>query len=231
MSRFSKPIVALALAIIPFFLFLGTTNLVTVNGEVVSDDRLNIGGLIMAAIGLVMVLNTLRPSASKDAARKGLAVVAGVLCLVQLANSIDIIRIDPLDWVMPDRHLPEPQYSGLADNDSIYLSTKTPEFYRQVLTREKGNVVGQARQHQAYVDLCHGGRYRIDLARAEQMPDYFEADELAEIERSASRAAEAAPAECSTAQSNRLMGQAVDELNRKMDLFDRLEAEYLAFIG
>ena len=63
------------------------------------------------------------------------------------------------------------------------------------------------------------------------MPDYFDAEELAEIERSASRAAEAAPAECSTTQSNRLMGEAVDDLNRKMDLFDRLEAEYLAFIG
>lgn len=231
MSRFSKPIIALALAIIPFFLFLGTTNLVTVNGEVVSDDRFNLGGLIMAVIGLVMVFGILRPSAPKDAARKGLAVVAGILCLVQIANSVDVIRIDPLDWVMPDRNLPELQYSGLADNDAIYLSAKTPEFYRQVLTREKGNVVGQARQHQAYADLCHDGRYRTDLARAEQMPDYFDADELAEIERSASRAVETAPTECSTTQSNRLMGQAVDELHRKMDLFDRLEAEYLAFIG
>ncbi len=231
MSRFSKPLIALALAIIPFFLFLGTTNLVTVNGEVVSDDRFNLGGLIMAAIGLFIVFGILRPSAPKDAARKGLAAVAGILCLLQIANSVDVIRIDPLDWVMPDRNLPELQYSGLADNDIIYLSAKTPEFYRQVLTREKGNVVGQARQHQAYADLCHGGRYRIDLARAEQMPDYFDAEELAEIERSASRAAEAAPAECSTTQSNRLMGEAVDDLNRKMDLFDRLEAEYLAFIG
>jgi hypothetical protein len=231
MSRFSKPLIALALAITPFFLFLGTTNLVTVNGEVVSDDRFNLGGLIMAAIGLFIVFGILRPSAPKDAARKGLAAVAGILCLLQIANSVDVIRIDPLDWVMPDRNLPELQYSGLADNDIIYLSAKTPEFYRQVLTREKGNVVGQARQHQAYADLCHGGRYRIDLARAEQMPDYFDADELAEIDRSASRAAEAAPAECSTTQSNRLMGEAVDDLNRKMDLFDRLEAEYLAFIG
>ena len=231
MSRFSNRFISLALAIIPFFLFLGTTNLVTVNGEVVSDDRFNLGGLIMAAIGLFIVFGTLRPSAPKDAARKGLAAVAGILCLLQIANSVDVIRIDPLDWVMPDRNLPELQYSGLADNDIIYLSAKTPEFYRQVLTREKGNVVGQARQHQAYADLCHGGRYRIDLARAEQMPDYFDAEELAEIERSASRAAEAAPAECSTTQSNRLMGEAVDDLNRKMDLFDRLEAEYLAFIG
>ena len=117
MSRFSKPLIALALAIIPFFLFLGTTNLVTVNGEVVSDDRFNLGGLIMAAIGLFIVFGILRPSAPKDAARKGLAAVAGILCLLQIANSVDVIRIEPLDWVMPDRNLPELQYSGLADNE------------------------------------------------------------------------------------------------------------------
>ncbi|KAA0971968.1 hypothetical protein FPY71_02250 [Aureimonas fodinaquatilis] len=231
MSRFSKPALALALAIVPFFLFLGTTNLVTVNGEVVSDNRFNLGGLIMAIVGLVIVFGVLRPSAPKDAARKGLAAVAGILCLVQVANSVDAIRVEPLDWVMPDRHLPELQYSGLADNDAIYLTAKNPEFYREVLTREKGDVLGRARQHQAYADLCHGGRYRTDLERAAQMPDYFDAGELAEIEQRASTAAQSAPSECSTARSNQLMGKSVDELNRKMDLFDRLEAEYLAFIG
>jgi hypothetical protein len=231
MSRFSKPLIVLALAIIPFFLFLGTTNQVTVNGEVVSDDRFNLGGLIMAVVGLSMVFGILRPSAPRDAARKGLAALAGILCLVQIANSLEYIRIDPLEWVMPDRKLPELQYSELADNDIIYLSVKTPEFYRQVLTRNKGNVVGQARQHQAYADLCHGGRYRTDLGRAETMPGYFDAEERAEIERSALRTAEAGPDTCSTAASNRLMGKDVDELNRRMDLFDRLEAEYLALIG
>ncbi|MFN3500647.1 MAG: hypothetical protein ACK4ZJ_00155 [Allorhizobium sp.] len=230
MSRFSKPLIVLALAIIPFFLFLGMTNQLTVNGEVVSDNRFNLGGLIMAVIGLCMVFAILRPSAPRDAARKVLAALAGILCLVQIANSVDLIRIDPLDWVLPDRNLPELQYSELADHDSIYLSVKTPEFYREVLTREKGKVIGQARQHQAYADLCHGGRYRTDLARAERIPDYFVAEERAEIERRASSTAEAAPVECTTAASNRLMGKAVDELNRQMDLFDRLEAEYLAFI-
>lgn len=230
MSRFSKPLIVLALAIIPFFLFLGTTNQLTVNGEVVSDDRFNLGGLIMAVIGLCMVFAILRPSAPKDAARKGLAALAGILCLVQIANSVDLIRIDPLDWVMPDRNLPELQYSKLADNDIIYLSVKTPEFYREVLTREKGKVIGLARQHQAYADLCHGGRYRTDLARAERLPDFFVAEELAEIENRASKMTETGPAECTAAASNRLMGKAVDELNRHMDLFDRLEAEYLAFI-
>ncbi|EKF61547.1 hypothetical protein QWE_00045 [Agrobacterium albertimagni AOL15] len=231
MSRFSKPLIALALATIPFFVLVGTTSTVTVNGQIASDSRFNIGGLIMALIGLAIVFGVLRPSAPRDPARKSIAAAAGLLCLVQIANSIDLIRIEPLDWVMPDRHLPELQYSGLAENDYIYLSNKSPDFYRRTLTREKGKILGQAMQHRVYADLCHGGRYRADLVRAEQLPDYFDATERAEIERLASIAAENAPTECSRTMSNRLMGPAVDELNRQMDLFDRLEAEYLELAG
>lgn len=228
MSRFSKPIAALALAIIPFFIFIGSTDMVTVNGEVVSDNRFNLGGLIMAAIGLGMVFAVLRPSAPKDPMRKAIAAVAGLLCLVQVASSIDVIRVDPLSWVMPDRNLPELQYSALADGDYIFLTVKTPDAYRRALTREKGEILGQAKIHQAYADLCHGGRYRVDLARAETMADYFNAEELADIGQAADRLAGSAPAECTISRSNRVMGRDADRLNRSMDLFDRLEAEYRA---
>lgn len=230
MSRFTQPLIALALAIIPFFLFLGTTEMVRVNGEVVSDNRFNLGGLIMAVIGLVVVFGVLRPSAHKDAARKAVAAVAGLLCLVQIANSVDVIRIDPLDWIMPDRNLPELNYSGLADNDYIFLTVKTPDAYRRALTREKGDIVGEARIHQAYADLCHGGRYRVNLTRAEQVPDYFDDAEKAQIEERATVMLGATTTECTGSRSNRLMGEAADGLNRSMDLFDRLEAEYLAAI-
>lgn len=228
MSRFTQPLIALALAVIPFFLFLGTTEMVRVNGEVVADNRFNLGGLIMAVIGICIVFGVLRSSAPKDMARKGIAVIAGLLCLVQVANSLDVIRIEPLDWVMPDRNLPALRYSGLTDNEYIYLSVKTPDAYRRTLTREKGEIVGDARVHQAYADLCHGSRYRIDLARAEQLPDYFDASERADIETRAQAALGAATIECSVTRSDRMMGEAVDTLNRDMDLFDRLDAEYRA---
>jgi len=230
MSRFSKPLIALALAIVPFFLFLGTTDMVTVNGEVVSDNRFNLGGLVMAVIGIGIVFGVLRSGAPTDLARKVLAVVAGLLCCVQIANSIDVIRIDPLDWIMPDRNLPELQYSALADNDYIFLTVKTPDAYRRALTREKGDLIGEARVHQAYADLCHGSRYRVDLARAEQMPDYFDEAERAAVEDRGQALVASATMECSITRSNRLMGEDVDLLNRAMDLFDRLEAEYLAAI-
>lgn len=225
MSRFSRPLIALALAVIPFFLFIGTTSTVTVNGETVSDSRFNIAGLVMAVIGIGLVFGVLR-SSRDDTARKALAAVAGLLCLVQIASSLDVVRIDPLGWIFPDRHLPELQYSGLAENDYIYLSVKTPSAYRGALAGKKGDMIAQAREHRAYADKCHGGRYRADLERAERMPDYFEPDHLPELERRAGRPARAV--ECSTERSERMMGKEVDDLNRQMDLFDRLEAEYLA---
>ncbi len=228
MSRFTKPLIALALVITPFFLFLGTTELVRVNGEIVSDNRFNLGGLILAVIGICIAFGVLRPSAPKDMARKAIAATALLLGLVQVANSLDVIRIEPLDWIMPDRNLPALQYSGLADNDYIYLSVQTPDAYRRALTREKGEIVGDARIHQAYADLCHGSRYRIDLARAEQLPDYFDASEQAAIEAEAQARLGATAIECSLSRSTRLMGEAVDTLARDMDLFDRLDAEYRA---
>lgn len=230
MSRFSKPLFALALAIVPYFLFIGTTDMVTVNGDVVSDNRFNLGGLVMAIIGLGMVWSVLRPSAPRDAARKGLAVVAGLFCALQIASSIDVIRIDPLDWVFPDRHLPTLQYSGLSENDRVYLSVETPETFRTFLTSRKGDMVGEARIHQAYADLCHGGRYRIDLARAEAMPDYFNDEERAQIEQRARALVGAIGLDCTLSRSNRLMGDEVDKLNRNMDLFDRMKEEYLAIV-
>lgn len=230
MSRFSKPLIALALAIVPFFVFIGTTDTVTVNGAVVSDNRFNLGGLIMAAIALGMVWSVLRPSAPRDEGRKGLAVVAGLFCALQIVSSIDVIRIDPLDWVFPDRHLPTLQYAGLSENDRVYLSVETPETFRTFLTSRKGDMVGEARIHQAYADRCHGSRYRVDLTRAEAMPDYFNDEERARIEQRASALVGATALDCTASRSNRLMGEEVDSLNRDMDLFGRMEEEYLAII-
>ena len=230
MSRFSHLLIAFVLAIVPFFVFIGVTDSLTVNGKIVSDNRFNVGGLHMAIIGLGIVFRILRSAATRDAKSKVVATGVGLLCFVQIANSIGIVRIEPLDWIMPDRHLPELQYSALADNDFIYLTNKTPDGYRRALSRQKGDIVGDARLQKAYAKLCHGGRYRADYARAEQLPRYFDAEELAKIEQRATAMVGSASLECSTAQSNRLMGEKVDQLNRGMDLFDRLEAEYKVLI-
>lgn len=230
MSRLYKPLIALILAIVPFFLFLGVTDTVTVNGEVVSDNRFNLGGLVMVVIALGIVWSVLRPSAPRGIARQGVAMVAGLFCALQIASSIDVIRIDPLDWAIPDRHLPTLQYTALADNDRIYLSVESPEAFRRALATQKGDVVGKARIHQSYADRCHGGRYRADLARAAVIPDYFSDEERDRVEQRARGLTQTTPMECTLSRSNRLMGEEVDSLNRAMDLFDRLEEEYHAAV-
>lgn len=228
MSRFSKPIIALILALAPFFLFFGTTNTVTVNGEIVQDSQFNLGGLLMGLIGLGIAFSVLRTSAPKDKAAKVLAAIAGFASIVQMANAVELVRLKPLDWIFPDRNLPQLVYSGLADNDKIFLSVKTPDSYRRALVVEKSKIAGKAMAHKTYADLCHGSRYRVELERASNIPDYLNADEITYLNKEADRYAKAGLTECSQANSNRVMGRETDETNRAMDLFDRLEKEYLA---
>lgn len=227
MSRFSKPLLALAFAILPFFLFVGSTNVTTINGEVVVDSRFNVLGAVLGLAGLWIAFRAFRSPAG-DGAVKGSAAAAGILCVVQLASAVDLIRIDPLDWINPDRDLPALQYSGLTEDDRIILTSQEPEHYLWALRHHKSDIMGFARQHVAYADMCHGGRHRVDIGRAETMPGYFSEDDIEAIESRATALAGSAPAECSTRASNRIMGEMADSVNRDMDLIDRLEAEYLA---
>lgn len=227
MSRFSKPLLALAFAILPFFLFVGSTNMTAINGEVVADSRFNLLGTVLGIAGLWIAYRAFRSPVS-DGAVKGVAAVAGILCIVQLASSFDLVRIDPFDWINPDRDLPAPQYSGLSADARIILSAHAPENYLWALRNHKADIKGFARLHLAYADLCHGGRHRIDIARAETMPDYFSESDVEAIETRATALAASAPTECSAQASNRIMGEMADTVNRDMDLIDRLEAEYLA---
>jgi hypothetical protein len=93
MSRFRTPLVILALGVIPFWFFIGSTSSTTINGEVVSASRLNFAGVIMGLIGAVMAFKALRDGDRGDMLRLGLIALAGVLCLVQMAHSVGIITV------------------------------------------------------------------------------------------------------------------------------------------
>ena len=227
MSRFSRPLLALLCAIVPFFVFLGSTSTTTIKREGVMDTRFNLLGVVLGAVGLWLAFRVLRAPV-RDAAAKSVAAIAAVFCLAQLASSFDVIRIDPLDWIAPDRHLPTLQYTGLKDDDRIHLSSYEADTYVWALRNKKSDIKGFAREHAAYAELCHGGRHRIDLARAEAMPDYFSDADIEAIESKANALASTTPTECSARASDRIMGQMADKVNRDMDLTDRLEADYLA---
>lgn len=92
-DRLKSPLTALALGILPFWVFVGTSNRSTVNGRVVSDSSFNLLGLVMAGIGTAMAFRILRDDAPRDLPRTALAVVAILVCIFQLWLSADLFRL------------------------------------------------------------------------------------------------------------------------------------------
>lgn len=231
MQRFLKPLIALILGLLPFFLFIGSTSTVVVNGETVSDSRFNLGGIVLALIGIALAVAVIREKGAGQMARKLLAALAVLVCVLQLASSADFLRIDPLDWVMPDRDLPPTEYNGLAEADRIYLVPETEANYRSTLAHRKAEIISSARLHNAYATKCHGGRSRVDLARAEAMPDVFDAELQSAIADGVARRSVEEPQDCSRRQAIGIMVALADETNRSMDMVDRLTEEFRSFVA
>ena len=82
-------LIASVLGLLPFVMFVGASNTTTINGEVVQESHLNILGLVLSAIGLAMAVRGLRstPQAQRSAPGLALAVVAIVICIVQIGAS------------------------------------------------------------------------------------------------------------------------------------------------
>lgn len=230
MPNLAKPFFALILGIVPFFLFIGTTSITTSNGEIIAESRLNFGGILLALIGAGLAWSVLSERRPGPAGRKPLAVLAALICALQLVSASGLWRIDPLDWLMPDRNLPALQYTGLSGDDRIVLLPESEENYRSTLAHNKAQIIRDARLHNTYAALCHGGRSRIDLARAEAQPEIFDTDLLARVTAGTDRMQANAPGACSERQSIRIMVTMADENNRRMDLFDRLAGEYHSFM-
>lgn len=96
-----RPLIAIALAVAPLWLFFGMSNTLIVNGELVQSSRFNILGVIMAIIALRLAWTSVsaftRPEAVRtDIRRQMLAGIAGLLAVLQLAYSADLIR-----WPFP----------------------------------------------------------------------------------------------------------------------------------
>lgn len=93
MSRFRTPLIILILGLLPFWLFIGSSNTLTINGEVVRDSRFNLAGLVMGVIGAGMAWSALRDRLNRDRLRLVLIAIAGMVCLLQIAHSVELIRI------------------------------------------------------------------------------------------------------------------------------------------
>lgn len=97
--RLRRPLVAILLGVLPFWLFVGMSQTTKINGEVVQDSSLNVLGVITAVAGLVVVFKMLRDDGSFGQParwwpRTVLTILAGLLCAFQVVQSLGLYRID-----------------------------------------------------------------------------------------------------------------------------------------
>lgn len=97
--RLRRPLFALLLGMLPFWLFLGTTQQASVNGIKVQDSSFNILGLVLAIAGLVMAVKMLKNDGSYGEpsrwwARSVLCIAAALLCVFQIGQSAGLYNVN-----------------------------------------------------------------------------------------------------------------------------------------
>lgn len=217
-----RPLLAIVLGLLPFVVFVGTSNTARVNGELVRDEQLNILGLLLAAAGLWMAVASLRAGSQPATLRRVAAVAAILVCSVQLAASAGLFSPHRLiASLRPDADLPRLAYSGLdAGNRQIpegILARNDPAETRRQIVNYLGSMVYNSNRHMAYADRCHAGRRRIDAAVVEAVPDFLTDGERRRLASEAAAGRARAPQECSPANTNFLMGEEVDAMKRVSD--------------
>ena len=231
-ARFKAPISALVLGLVPFFIFLGTSSTVTINGVVTRQEQFNLLGLVCALVGLGIVFAVMRPSAPRDLPRRLAAGLSGAVCLLQLASSVSLLR--PSDWLRPDSDLPALAYSGLSDANRNIVASIVERGNAEEVARDFRNRAGftldKIHEHLDYADVCHDGRHRLDTGAITDLiaalPDAQQAEVIAAADQMRRRAP--APEDCSPARTNYAMGELVDDVHQQLDMLAILRDGYVA---
>lgn len=212
-----KPIIALVLAIIPFFVFFGSHSVVEVNGVVTSESRFNILGIVLGAFAIGMAISVLRQRGTSTGV-KVLGGVAALAAVAQLAVASGMVRGNPLDWINPDRNLPKLTYTpGQNLDGKIPLGNDSLAEIKFQAEARVTDLIRLSRLHVAYADLCHGGRYRMDTKAALVIPDIFTDKEKADIVATTDRYKLPPPIACTQPETDKVMGRLVDQMNQDSD--------------
>lgn len=225
------PIVALALGVVPFFLFVGSSQSVTINGTVVRDEQFNLLGALLALVGLGLAVRTLLSRDHKALVSKAVAGLAVLVCLVQLAASFDLVR--PAEWFNPDSDLPPLAYSSLSEANRNLVANIVERGDVEAVARDlkaRGrSTLDFAHRHMAYADVCHDGRYRVDYDEIKELfavlPQEQQAETLANAEEV--RRPNPAPEDCSAHMTSFSMGELVDDINQQKDMMAILRDGYV----
>lgn len=234
LSGLKTPIIALALGVVPFFLFVGSSHTLTVNGAVVRDEQFNVVGAILALVGLGLALRTLLSQDTKALVSKAVAGFAVLVCLLQLAASFDLVR--PADWFTPHSDLPPLTYSGLSEANRNLVANIVERGEVQEVSRDLRNrarfTLDKAHQHMDYADVCHRGRYRVNYDELRELFALLPQSEQAAILGTAEEMRQPAPTaeDCSERMTNYSMGELVDDIHQQIDMLTILRDGYLELI-
>lgn len=147
------PLVALGLGLLPFWLFLGLSDTVRIGDTSVGTSRLNVGGAIMAAIGITMATRMLRPGRHGHRRwwpRTAIAAIALMLCVVQLLHSLELFTLKDLREQAGFGMRPTATYVGLAQETRRTLE-------HEAATQDRSTLLGAI-----VTDLAH---QRVNTAR------------------------------------------------------------------
>lgn len=84
-SHLRGPLIALALGIIPFFLFIGAQQSLSLNEQLVEESSINLAGIALGALGLLIAARSVWPI--RQYAKTILSGTAIVVCSVQIVYS------------------------------------------------------------------------------------------------------------------------------------------------
>ncbi len=160
-----RALTALILGLVPFWVFVGSSNTLKVNGEIVGESHFNVLGLILGIAGIAAAISALRERGSW--LRTVLCAVALLVCAAQIAWSVELItrkhlRDWVLGWPMPDA----PEYKGLsysAQRDVRRDSARwSRENLQRVIVEAYAGMQAKFAEHKRYADACHWGALRAD---------------------------------------------------------------------
>lgn len=241
-----EPAIALVLGgIAPFWLFLGLHHKVTANDRVVEDYSLNILGLVLAIAGIVMVFRMLRRDGSYGRPprwwpRTILSLLAGLACLFQVAQSVGIYQVDPMDYVRDLRVLllgnQEPRavtYAGLDSARRDALARRGRETdegrLRDDVVTTAARLAASRVQYEQYAIRCEDSYRRFQRV---DLPSFLTAEDRAYVDQVESATLERWRTEpCTVPERQFIPGPLVDNVHRDRDVLALQVAVYHARFG
>jgi hypothetical protein len=218
-----RPLIALALGLLPLMLFGGASSKTTVNGQVVQDSQFNVLGLLLAVVGLVIAWRCVVASGGNRLLRSSLAGVAAIVCVIQLALSAGFFTLEHLkEAAAREPLLPPLKYSGLNRETQQMarniVSNNDEATVRRDIVNRYVYMFDDTNKHTTYADSCHQGRYRVDASALKVLPDFLSPVDRTAIER---RVAELAPRQspqCSDSGMRYFMVEVVGNILQSRDV-------------